>query len=169
MKKNNEEINLNLELQRLTEIYVSEYKSDCLHDLNIMKTCKEYGDEFYIYLRDCGTELMVKKHIYFRQSAAFLIANYYKEAAIKLYSVNISRRGSKYIYGTITELPINNFIEDIKNNTLDARYEELLIEKKDGTSIIEKVPTSENTLYMAMNKLKLEVSQIKGAHIINYY
>lgn len=161
-------INLNKRLKELVDKNVQHYKTDCDHDINIMLK-KDYGDVFYIYMRQSGTELMPEKFIYYKESTAYLLANYYKEEnPLKVFKVHVTKRGRKILYGTIQNVNKTAFLNDIERNLKTTEKVKYLLELVDGKFIETIVPYSDQTYYHALANNKLMIDQIKSANIIEY-
>lgn len=161
-------ININVSLKKLVDQNVLYYKTDCDQDISIMLK-KDYGNVFYIYMRMSGTELMPEKFIYYKESTAYLLANYYKdENPLKVYKISITKRGRINLYGTIEEIKKNEFLIDIEQNIKKAKSIKYLIILKNGKTVETIVPYSEQTFYEAVKKNKLNFNQIKNSNIIEY-
>lgn len=117
---NKENINLTKEMELLVDKYVQHYKTDFQYDKELILDENYNSNTFYWMLRKSGTHLMNNNTILIKNDYSNTLALYYnkdKKEIVKIYKIDIEKRGKKYAYGNITEIEKNNFTKFIKDNT----------------------------------------------------
>ena len=165
----NNEILLNKVMQVLVDKHVKAYKGDFNYDIAALLDKNSKTNKFYWLIRECGTDLCRIPAVYIKGEYDNYLANYHIQntSSNRIYEINITRRGRKNFYGTISKIKKETFLKLLKEEEIlpkNIESVEVLILTTDGKKKEERIPYSDNIFFDILKKLN-----IKREEVVSYY
>lgn len=159
-------------MQELVEKNVKAYKTDFEIDKDIMLD-KENGDEFYWYLRKCGTDIYEAEKVKFEGSEENTSAKYYLgQEGLKIFHIKIEKRENKYVYGTIEPVKNKSFENLIITDAKKINTKKVRIVLNDGI-VVEECHSpdreSRDIINTVLYNLKKDMKDLLSFRVVKYF
>lgn len=161
-------INLNKELGIIVNDNVEYYKEDLNQDLDVLLDKNKAYDTFIFLVRKSGTHLYEKEKLFVEEAGERAEFLYFKDSFSKAFEVNVTKRGTKYVYGDIKELNLKTFIKDVSNKSNSNNKVSVKIIKNDDT-VVETTFLTKDSYYTSLEKNNLTYEDIKKIYYLEFF
>lgn len=148
---------LNEVMFNIVEENVVSHKTDLECDFKALLDKNEVSDSYYWLVRESGTDMLRIPDVYIDGLYCNEMAKYHAGYS-KIFRIDVSKRGKKYIQGTITEIKRADFINLLnKNKKLKEDIKEVqltVFSDSKGKSRLS-LPFSDNIYYDILSELKI--------------
>lgn len=167
-------MNLNEEMIKIRDKFVKNYKNDLLIDFKTMRVEYSEGIKDYIWFcRECGTNLMNKNNIRFKESYDNSEFNFYSEdKTVRAFNIHINSFKNGIFYGTIKSINYQKELSKNKEAEVNAKTVDVLIEYLDSEKnekIFQKTLEYENFLpHKIIDSIGITKDRVISFVILNY-
>lgn len=164
-----EEVLLNKELVKISDNFMKAYKSDIDMDIEMLLDKNKLTNDFVWVVRESGSHLYEKNKLFILEDGSRDDYLYFKDYKVKVFEINVTKRGRKNVYGTLKKLSRKELTDKVLNNgkSFDNIHFKVIM-KDDSTHEID-VKSKDITIYTLADNLNVKVDDIKKVYRQYYF
>lgn len=163
------EVLLNKELVKISNGFMKAYKDDILLDIELLLDKNKLSNNFIWVIRECGSHLYEKNKLFILEDGSRDDYLYFKDYRAKVFEINVTKRGYKNVYGTLTKLSRKEVTNNVINNGRHFKNVQVKVILNDGAEHNVAMESEDLNIYKIAEMLKINVEDIKKVYRQYYF
>lgn len=164
-----EEVLLNKELVKISDSFMKAYKDDILLDLELLLDKNKLTNDFIWVIRESGSHLYEKNKLFILEDGSRDDYLYFKGYTAKVFEINVTKRGRKNVYGTLTKLSRKELTNKVIDNGRNYENVHIKVILNNGNETSIDMRCEDIDIYKLAETLKIKVDDIKKVYRQRYF
>lgn len=164
-----EEVLLNKELVKISDDFMKAYKDDILLDIELLLDSNKLSNDFIWVVRESGSHLYEKNKLFILEDGSRDDYLYFKDYKAKVFEINVTKRGRKNVYGTLTKLSRKELTDKVIENGRNYENVHFKVILNDGYEKGLDMKCEDVNIYKIAEQLDIKVEDIKKVYRQYYF